>query len=90
MEYVDNGNDTVTDKSTGLMWEKNDSGKTMNWVDALEYADKAKTAGYTDWRLPNSKELQSLVDYKKKDFPAINTDAFNTTVKTFESTKDAY
>jgi hypothetical protein len=90
MNYVDNGNDTVTDKSTGLMWAKNDSGKTMNWVDALEFADKATIAGYSDWRLPNTKELQSLVDYGKKDFPAINTSFFNTSVKTFKSVKDAY
>ncbi len=90
MSYVDNKDDTVTDKSTGLMWTKNDSGQTMNWVDALDYADKAEIAGHSDWRLPNTKELQSLVDYEKKTFPAINTDFFNTTVKTFESINDAY
>ena len=90
MNYVDNKDSTVTDKSTGLMWAKDDSGKTMDWVDALEYADKAELAGYSDWRLPNTKELQSLVDYDKKTFPAINTDFFNTSVKSFESEKDAY
>jgi hypothetical protein len=90
MDYVDNGDETVTDKSTGLMWSKNDSAKKMNWVDALEYADKADVAGYDDWRVPNSKELQSLVDYDKKTFPAINTDVFNTSVTSFESEKDAY
>lgn len=89
MEYVDNGDDTVTDKSAALMWAKNDAGR-MNWVEALEFADKSKIAGYSDWRLPNSKELQSLVDYDKKTFPAINTDFFNTSLKSFESEKDAY
>ena len=90
MEYIDNKDNTVTDKSTSLMWSKNDSGMKMNWVEALEYANKSKLAGYNDWRLPNSKELQSLVDYEKKDFPAINTEFFNTTLKSFESPKDAY
>ncbi len=90
MEYVDNGDATVTDQSTGLMWAKNDSGKTMNWVEALEFADKAKLAGHTDWRLPNVKELQSLVDYDKTSFPAINVEFFNTSVKSFDSKNDAY
>lgn len=90
MEYVDNNDGTVTDISTGLMWAKDDSGKRMNWVEALEYADKSELAGYSDWRLPNVKELQSLVDYEKTTFPAINTDYFNTTLSTFESIDDAY
>lgn len=90
MNYVDNGNGTVTDKSTSLIWAKDDSGVKMNWVDALEYAKNSKLSGYSDWRLPNSKELQSLVDYEKKDFPAINTKYFNTTLKSFKSIDDAY
>ncbi|MBW8192840.1 DUF1566 domain-containing protein [Neiella marina] len=90
MDYVDNGNDTVTDRSTGLMWAKNDSGKRMNWVEALAYADKADLAGYDDWRLPNTKELQSLVDYDKTSFPAINTSFFNTSLRDFDSENNSY
>lgn len=90
MEYVDNGNATITDKSTSLMWAKNDSGLKMNWVDALEYVKNSKLAGYNDWRVPNAKELQSLVDYEKKDFSAINTKFFNTTLKSFKTVDDAY
>lgn len=90
MEYVDNSDDTVTDKSTKLMWAKNDSGKRMDWVEALEYAEKSTLAGHNDWRLPNSKELQSLVDYDKTTFPAINTDFFNVSVSKFESPADSY
>lgn len=90
MEYIDNKDKTVTDKSTFLMWAKDDSGMKMNWVEALEYANNSKLAEYSDWRLPNVKELQSLVDYEKKDFPAINTNFFNTTIKSFKSVKDAY
>lgn len=88
MEYSDNGDGTVTDKSTALMWAKDDSGERMNWLEALEYANKSELGGYSDWRLPNSKELQSLVDYEKKSWPAINTDYFNMTVTEFEDADD--
>lgn len=90
MEYVDNEDGTVTDNSTGLMWAQNDSVETMNWLEALDYAKNAELAGYSDWRLPNSKELQSLVDYEKEALPAINTDFFSTTVTEFDSVDDVY
>jgi len=63
--FVDNGDGTVTDRATGLMWVKADSGKTMNWEQALEHAESLEYAGYDDWRLPNVKELQSIVDYNR-------------------------
>ncbi len=63
--YVDKGNDTISDLATGLMWQKDDSGTTMNWEQALSYAGNLKYAGYDDWRLPNAKELQSIVDYTR-------------------------
>jgi hypothetical protein len=47
------------------MWTKADSGKGMNWEQALAYAERLTLGGYTDWRLPNAKELQSLVDYHR-------------------------
>ncbi|WP_237157015.1 DUF1566 domain-containing protein [Photobacterium rosenbergii] len=90
MEYIDNQDGTVTDKSTNLMWAKSDSGKRMNWVEALEFANNSTLAGYSDWRLPNAKELQSLVDYEKKDLPAINTKYFNVTLTQFKSQQDSY
>ena len=63
--FVDNGDGTITDKATGLMWMQNDSGEGMNWEEALEYAESKEFAGYSDWRLPNIKELQSIVDYSR-------------------------
>jgi hypothetical protein len=63
--FTDNGNKTITDKATGLMWAKYDSQKGMNWKDALKYADTATVAAYIDWRLPDAKELQSIVDYAR-------------------------
>jgi PKD repeat protein len=66
--FVDNGNQTVTDQATGLMWAKNDSGTGMGWSNALAWVQAKNTArylGYSDWRLPNVKELQSIVDYTR-------------------------
>jgi len=63
--FVDNNNGTVTDNSTGLMWMQDDNGSGLNWLDALTYAEGTDFAGYSDWRLPNAKELQSIVDYTR-------------------------
>ncbi len=64
-EFVDNGNDTVSDNATGLMWQQSDGSSTMNWESALNYCGNLDYAGYDDWRLPNAKELQSIVDYSR-------------------------
>lgn len=63
--FVDNNNGTVTDAATGLMWQKNDSQQGMDWQEALDYADNLNLDGYSDWRLPSAKELQSIVDYSR-------------------------
>ncbi|MFR9650647.1 MAG: DUF1566 domain-containing protein [Rikenellaceae bacterium] len=64
-QFVDNGDGTITDKATGLMWAKSDNGKGIEWTEALPYAESATLAGHSDWRLPNVKELQSIVDYSR-------------------------
>lgn len=64
-DFVDNGDGTITDAATGLMWTKSDSAVTGNWEQALNYAEKLEHAGHDDWRLPNAKELQSIVDYTR-------------------------
>jgi len=63
-DFVDNGDGTVTDRATGRMWMKADSGRAMNWQDALAWAETLRLAGFDDWRLPDAKELQSIVDYR--------------------------
>ena len=63
--FEDNYNETLTDNSTNLMWTKVDSKKGMSWKNALEYANNLEHAGYSDWRLPNIKELQYIVDYSR-------------------------
>lgn len=82
-DFVDNGNGTVTDYATGLMWQQGDSATTQNWEQALAYAEGLELAGYRDWRLPNAKELQSIVDYTRSPMTtgtaAIDTNFFNVT-----------
>ena len=60
--YLNNGDGTITDLDTGLMWQQVPSA-TTNWNGALTNAENLSLGGYTDWRLPNIKELQSLTDY---------------------------
>ena len=64
-DFVDNGNQTISDSATGLMWQKADSGIGLNWQAALAYAEALELGGHDDWRLPNAKELQSIVDYTR-------------------------
>lgn len=78
-EFRLNGNGTVSDLATGLMWSTNDSGHGMNWEQALAWVqmkNREHYLGYSDWRLPNAKELQSIVDYHRSpdttDSAAIN------------------
>lgn len=64
-DYTDNTDGTVTDQATGLMWMSTGSTDTFTWEEALEYAENYEYAGYDDWRLPDIKELQSIVDYSR-------------------------
>jgi len=75
---VVNGDATVTDTSTGLMWQQETAKQVteaQGWQQWPTYCETLSLAGYDDWRLPNINELQSLVDHSK-DSPAINTVAF--------------
>ena len=73
-EMVDNGDGTVTDTRTGLMWQNAEAG-IKPWKDALAYCDNLVLAGHSDWRLPNINELQSIDD-SIGDNPSIYRTAF--------------
>ena len=66
--FVNNSDGTLTDQASGLMWAQADSGSGMNWQAALAWV-QARNAenylGYKDWRLPDAKELQSILDYSR-------------------------
>ncbi len=96
--FVDNGDGTVTDHATGLMWSQDDSGDGVNfgprsgmtWVAALVWVEQKNAElylGHNDWRMPNAKEMQSIVDYLRA--PGATSSAaidsiFNTTQITNE------
>lgn len=71
--FTDNGDSTITDNATGLMWMKNDSKAGMTWQNALSYSENLQYAGYSDWRLPDAKELHSILDYTRS--PGITNSA---------------
>lgn len=67
-DFTDNTDGTITDNGTGLIWAESDSGQGLNWQQALawvEQQNQAQYLGYSDWRLPNVKELQSIIDYTR-------------------------
>jgi hypothetical protein len=66
--FNDNGDGTVSDAATGLMWDQNGSEGGMNWEEAFDYVmskNSENYLGFSDWRLPDAKELHSIVDYSK-------------------------
>ena len=86
----DNGDHTITDTETGLMWMKNTApGGEMSWEAALIYCEESIVAGYDDWRLPTIKELGSIVDYSTRN-PAINTQYFPDTEPSYYWTSTTY
>ncbi len=91
--YTDHGNGTVTDSRTGLMWKKCSEGQTghdcsgnsvttFTWAEALVHAEAHTFAGHDDWRLPNIRELDSLVE-ECRFTPAINDAHFPNTPSSY-------
>ena len=78
LSFKDNGNGTVTDNNTGLIWQKTDGGE-MTFEKAVSYADTLTLGGYTDWRLPTGQELFSLHLFDANN-PALNTTIFTKTL----------
>ena len=77
LRFKDNGDNTITDTKTGLVWIKDhdDIGgkfaKRMTWNEAVEACKKLNYAGHKDWRLPTREELLTLVDLTRYN-PAID------------------
>ena len=64
-EYRDHGDGTVSDSGSGLTWQQSDDGVGRNWQQALGYCATLRLAGKGDWRLPNAKELHTIMDYSR-------------------------
>ncbi|MDD5654370.1 MAG: DUF1566 domain-containing protein [Candidatus Omnitrophica bacterium] len=64
--FKDNGDGTVSDLNTGLMWQKDES-PNLNWEEALKYCQELSLAGHKDWRLPTIRELPTILDLSFKD-----------------------
>jgi len=69
--YTDNGDGTITDNITHLMWQKTDGGE-MTYENAVTYCNNLTLAGFTDWRLPTAEELFSINNFGHIN-PALNT-----------------
>jgi hypothetical protein len=65
--FVANGDGTVSDKKTGLMWAANDNGDLISWPKALTYSQNYNGGGFTDWRMPTLSELKSLYEPGEKN-----------------------
>ena len=66
--FVDNSDGTISDKATSLMWSQDDSQSGLNWQESLAWVQTKNSEnhlGYGDWRLPNIKELQTIIDYTR-------------------------
>ena len=75
--FTDNGDGSITDNLTQLVWQKVPNTSALTWEQALSYAEGLVLAGVSDWRLPNIKELQSLNDETLTN-PSVNTTFFTT------------
>ena len=74
-EFVDNGDGTVTDEVTDLMWLQVVDGVLRDWEASIQYCETLEYAGHDDWKLPSNKELSSTVDLRKQR-PAVDTRFF--------------
>jgi alpha-tubulin suppressor-like RCC1 family protein len=85
VDFVDNGDGTVTHLKTGLMWKRCAEGQAWSattcsgtasvydWKTAV--ALTSSSAGYSDWRIPNMNELLTIVEYQTT-MPSMNTEVF--------------
>ncbi len=70
----DNGDRTVTDNGTGLMWQKATAGE-MDWDQAKSYASGLSLGGHSDWQLPDVNELKELYQSPCKDMMEVLSDS---------------
>lgn len=79
--YTRDVNDTVTENTTKLIWQDDTTPASMTWDSAITYCQNLTLGGHTDWRLPDIKELQTLVDNSKSD-PSMDS-IFQNTISSY-------
>ncbi|MCF7848399.1 MAG: DUF1566 domain-containing protein [Kiritimatiellales bacterium] len=72
--FTDNGDNTITDNMTGLMWGKSVS--SAYWDTAMQNCENLTLGEHSDWRMPNVREMRSLFEYGRYE-PAIETGLFD-------------
>ncbi|MBI4689287.1 MAG: DUF1566 domain-containing protein [Nitrospirae bacterium] len=83
--------DCVTDNLTGLVWMKSPDSTTKMWTDAITYSNNLSLCGYTDWRLPNVNELESLVNAGQADTASwLNSQGFSNVQPDYYWTSTTY
>lgn len=93
---TDNGNGTITDNATGLLWQKCSMGQandatcsgavtTAAWAAAMSYCETLTLGGRSDWRLPSATELRGLVDETRYN-PVVNSAFFPSTPASYYNT----
>lgn len=81
-EFTSNGDGTVSDESSELMWQSADDGVQRDGLEALLYCEKLNLAGHKDWRLPTAKELTSLSADQKELFALTGETYYTSTHET--------
>jgi len=84
--FTDNGDGTVKDNVTGLIWQKADGGE-MSWSNAVVYAQTNRLGGQSDWRLPTSHEAFSILNHGLLN-PALDTNYFTLSAAQYWWTAD--
>lgn len=81
LHLIDNGDGTISDPDSGLMWTQKDSyadlDKCLNWYQSMEYVENLRTGGYDDWRIPGMSELAGIYDNTKENISSMDHDPKN-------------
>ncbi|MFZ5907351.1 MAG: DUF1566 domain-containing protein [Nitrospirota bacterium] len=89
LSFTENGDGTVTDNNTRLIWQKEDDGIPRTWDEAMQYCENLNIGGLSGWRVPAKMELLSIVDYGRSD-PVIHPEVFpNTHSSPYWSSSDS-
>lgn len=78
LHLKNNGDGTISDPDSGLMWTKKDShadlGKCLDWEKSKEYVESLRTGGHDDWRMPSMPEIAGIYDNTKENVMSLDHD----------------